>query len=52
MDGVELLVEVGNKTGFMVGVAYETYRNKYGANQNLIPGGKQNTALLVAEYHF
>lgn len=48
----ELLVEVGQKTGFMVGVAFETYRNKYGANQSLIPGAKQNTALLVAEYHF
>lgn len=48
----ELLVEVGNKTGFMVGVAYEMYRNKYGANKSIIPGAKQSTPLLVAEYHF
>lgn len=48
----ELLVEVGEKTGFLVGMAYEMYRNKYGADKSRIPGAKQSTVLLVAEYHF
>lgn len=48
----ELLTEVGSKTGFLVGVAFEAYRNKYGTDQRLTPGAKQNTFLLVAEYHF
>lgn len=48
----ELLVPVSVMPGLMVGVAYEMWRNKYGANQNAIPGAKQNTALLVTEYHF
>lgn len=48
----ELLVPVGAMPGLMVGVAYEMWRNKYGANQKVIPGAKQDTPLLVAEYHF
>lgn len=48
----ELLVPVGAMPGLMVGVAYEMWRNKYGANQKAIPGAKQDTPLLVAEYHF
>lgn len=48
----ELLTEVGNKTGFLVGIGYELWRNKYGADQGRVSGAKQNTPLLVAEYHF
>lgn len=48
----ELLVPVGAMPGLMVGVAYEMWRNKYGANQKAIPGAKQDMPLLVAEYHF
>ncbi|HSV35591.1 MAG TPA: hypothetical protein VLI46_08535 [Ramlibacter sp.] len=48
----ELLMPVGAMPGLMVGVAYEMWRNKYGANQKTVPGAKQDTALLVAEYHF
>lgn len=48
----ELLTPVGKDTGLLVGVGYELWRNKYGANQNVVPGAKQNTALLIARYHF
>lgn len=48
----ELLTPVGGVRGLMVGVAYEVWRNKYGANQKTIPGAKQRTPMLVAEYHF
>lgn len=47
----EFLVDIG-KTGFKAGVGYELWRNKYGADQGRVPGAKQNTPLLVAEYHF
>lgn len=48
----ELLAEVGKNTGLLVGVGYEMWRNKYGANQRVVPGARQNTPLLVARYHF
>jgi nucleoside-specific outer membrane channel protein Tsx len=48
----ELLTEVGNNTGLLAGVGYEMWRNKYGANQAVVRGAKQNTPLLVARYHF
>lgn len=48
----ELLTEVGKDTGLLAGVGYELWRNKYGANQSVVPGAKQNTPLLVARYHF
>lgn len=48
----ELLTPVAALPGVMVGVAYEMWRNKYGANQKTVPGAKQNGLMLVAEYHF
>lgn len=48
----ELLLPVGRQPGLMVGVAFELWRNKYGADQNLVPGTRQNAPQLVAEYHF
>lgn len=48
----ELLTEVVKGSGLMVGVGYELYRNKYGANQAVVQGARQNTALLIARYHF
>lgn len=48
----ELLAEVGKGSGLLLGVGYELWRNKYGANQSVMPGARQNTALLVARYHF
>lgn len=47
----ELLVDVG-QTGVKVGVAYEAWRNKYGADHRLISGANQNTPQLILEYHF
>ena len=47
----ELLTDIGS-TGLKAGVAYEWWRNKYGADAALIPGAKQSTPQLVAEYHF
>lgn len=48
----ELLTEVGQDTGLLVGVGYERWRNKYGANASVTPGARQNTALLVGHYYF
>jgi nucleoside-specific outer membrane channel protein Tsx len=48
----EFLVPVGSKTGLFVGVGFEAWRNKYGADQRTVPGVRYNTAMLVAEYHF
>jgi nucleoside-specific outer membrane channel protein Tsx len=48
----ELLAEVGKNSGLLAGIGYEMWRNKYGANQALVPGARQNTPLLVVRYHF
>lgn len=48
----ELLAPISALPGLMVGVGYEMWRNKYGANQKAVPGAKQDGLLLVAEYHF
>lgn len=48
----ELMLPLGSQPGLMVGVAFELWRNKYGADENLVPGARQNAPQLVAEYHF
>lgn len=47
----EVLVDVG-QSGVKVGVAYELWRNKYGADHKLISGANQDAPMLVMEYHF
>ena len=42
----------GGGDGPQVGLAYEWWRNKYGVDASRIPGARQGTPLLVAEYHF
>ena len=46
-----VLFDVGG-SGLSLGLGYEIWRNKYGNNQDVTPGAKHNTALLLAEYKF
>lgn len=48
----ELLWDVGHNSGLKMGIGYELWRNKYGANQSVVSGARQNTPVLIAEYHF
>jgi hypothetical protein len=51
-----LFLDVGNYWGqkgkFEVGVAYEYWLNKFGADHDTNPGALANTPELVARYHF
>ncbi|MEO6016554.1 MAG: hypothetical protein ABIP46_04805, partial [Polaromonas sp.] len=50
-----LMFDVGNHTGFAVGIGFEAWRNKYGnapATTPVAGSTSHNTALLLAEYRF
>lgn len=46
------LFDIGAKTGLKAGVGYEYWNNKFGNPASSVPGSKQSTAMLMAEYHF
>lgn len=51
---VRYLFDIGDKTGFKAGVAYEYWRNMFGndASKDGSRGSKASTPMLVGEYHF
>ncbi len=48
-----LMFDVGGaKSGVKAGIGWEYWRNKFGNDAGTVPGSKQSTGLLLAEYHF